>query len=434
MASTPPPVQVPAPDPEDEEKGGAEGTESWRVALDHAAKGYIGESGAQKYEDDELYTMDSWVSPLWMLTQEPDLNRMVVYLQEMRARINKEPDKEHVIRFSNKEIEMARAGFSRMVRRGEMRLHRLCELTGGEMFTSSYSRQSVVVGQRPGGDGRTWQRFQLVQALSGEELYAQTDLDLGSRQLERFMWQDQGQQPQVWQKAALVANFVEYEALKVNWWGVYKCISRIKAEEEIWNKVVDEIFELDDIIKRDKQLRHLSRYVKDVFGMKMVVGNEDQARRVQKHLEQLSFSDSALLSHGVPVSDATRSLTFVEVKDYLTERDKGAKTSGWRALKSVVNWWDTTIEIQIQVLRNYHRERERITKESHSEFKARRDELRDLIAHAKPLFRFYRDLLQWLFQTACSERSPSSSSSSSSTSERFGPPPTFKNVRVELVD
>mmetsp|Transcript_34444 Transcript_34444/g.108031 ORF Transcript_34444/g.108031 Transcript_34444/m.108031 type:complete len:163 (-) Transcript_34444:54-542(-) len=95
--------------------------------------------------------------------------------------------------------------------------------------------------------------------------------------------------------------------------------------------------------------------------------------------------------------------------------------SGWRALKSVVMWWDTTIEIQIQVLRNYHRERERITKESHSEFKARREELRDLIATAKPLFGFYRDLLQWLFQTTAANIHSQG-------------PPTFNNVRVELLD
>lgn len=131
-----------------------------------------------------------------------------------------------------------------------------------------------------------------------------------------------------------------------------------------------------------------------------------------------------------------------------------------------------------QVLRNYHRERERITKESHSEFKARRwgrippppcvrlscwsfwsfwsfyvhdiseesnacrlrartkccgchlglkvlcvpcrEELRDLIASGIPLFGFYRDLLQWLFRTTASDVG--------------APPPTFNNVFVELVD
>ncbi len=34
--------------------------------------------------------------------------------------------------------------------------------------------------------------------------------------------------------------------------------------------------------------------------------------------------------------------------------EKGVKSSGWRALKSVVQWWDTTMEIQIQVI-NAHR-------------------------------------------------------------------------------
>ena len=41
---------------------------------------------------------------------------------------------------------------------------------------------------------------------------------------------------------------------------------RIKAEEEIWNKVVDEIFEVDSLVERDKELRHLSRYVKKFPG------------------------------------------------------------------------------------------------------------------------------------------------------------------------
>ncbi len=150
MASTPPSAAG-AKNPEEEDKD----MESWRLALGKAAKGFIKERqlGPEAYEDNELYTRE-WVSPLWMLTQEPDLNQLVVYLQEMRARINAEPDKEHVIRFSRANVEKARAAFSRMVRRGEMRLHRLCELTGSEVFTSSYSRQSVVVGQRPGERGR----------------------------------------------------------------------------------------------------------------------------------------------------------------------------------------------------------------------------------------------------------------------------------------
>lgn len=106
-----------------------------------------------------------WVTPLWMITQEPDLNNLVKYLQEMRTVITDNPDQEHVLLFSRKQIEAAREAFSRMVRRGEMRLHRLSELTGSEIFCTRYSRQVVVVGQRNGPDGQG-QRFQLVQPLS----------------------------------------------------------------------------------------------------------------------------------------------------------------------------------------------------------------------------------------------------------------------------
>lgn len=118
-------------------------------------------------------------------------------------------------------------------------------------------------------------------------------------------------------------------------------------------QVVDEIFDIDNLVKREKELRHLSRFVKDVFGLKLVVGDEEQARRVQKHLQEMVFSDESLMAHGVPVLDSTRKVSVIEVKDYLTETSSQTKTSGWRALKSVVMWWDTPIEIQLQVSIHY---------------------------------------------------------------------------------
>ena len=74
------------------------------------------------------------------------------------------------------------------------------------------------------------------------------------------------------------------------------------------------------------------------------------------------------------------------------------KRTGWAALKSVVSWWDCLFEIQIQTLGSYHRERERLTRESHTSFKANREGLRNQIAQEIPLFGFYRDLLRWLFR------------------------------------
>ena len=70
--------------------------------------------------------------------------------------------------------------------------------------------------------------------------------------------------------------------------------------------------------EREVAKSHLSRFVKDVFGLKIVVGDEEQARRCQTKLQNLRFSDQALMSHGVPVAPSTTVLDFVEVKDYLT--------------------------------------------------------------------------------------------------------------------
>jgi hypothetical protein len=178
-------------------------------------------------------------------------------------------------------------------------------------------------------------------------------------------------------------------------WGVHKFISRIKAEEQIWNKVVDSIFGLDRLVRSDKQLRHLGGFVKDVFGVKAVVGDADGVRKLHDALRALRWSPALLEKHGVPDGMTTSRLKFIEVKDYMARR--GRKATGWEAIKSVFHWWDSTIEVQIQPLWNFHQEREALTRESHSGFKARREALRNQIAEALPLFGFYRDLLRWLF-------------------------------------
>jgi hypothetical protein len=103
------------------------------------------------------------------------------------------------------------------------------------------------------------------------------------------------------------------------------------------------------------------------------------------------------------------------VKDYMNPRD-GLKASGWEAIKSVFQWWDTMIEVQVQPLANYQPERERLTRESHSGFKSRREALRNQIASSIPLFGFYRDLLKWLFLSP------------------HLPAPTFESVTISLRD
>ena len=112
----------------------------------------------------------------------------------------------------------------------------------------------------------------------------------------------------------------------------------------------------------------------------------------------------------VPSREDTLGLNFLEVKNYLGPAER--KRSGWEALKSVVRWWDTVFEIQVQPLSKFMREREFLTKESHSGFKSRRQEVRNKVAEQIPLFRFFRDLLRWVFINA------------------HEPPPVFAGVSV----
>ena len=319
-------------------------------------------------------------SPLWQVTREPLIHQFVGYLTDARQRIERGPGP-HRLEFSRSRIAEVDHAYRRMVRQGEERLHRLGQLMCDSLFDGGRDLDSVVVGEVTA----TSRRFTLTQPLSEADLYGLTDLELGDRVLRRVRVDGS--------ECRLIANRVEYLPHQENIWGVHKLVSRVKAEEELWNKVIDELFDLDSFVQRDKELRHLSRYVKDVFGLKFVVGGDQQVRALQAHLTALRWSRSDLSERGIPASDDTVRLRFVETKDYLGR----SKDSGWAAMKSVVAWWDGVFEIQVQPLVNYYRERERLTRESHAAHKQRRDALRAQLGRQVPLLGFTRALLRWLF-------------------------------------
>jgi hypothetical protein len=346
-------------------------------------------------DEPEAFAEATHDSPLWMVSQAPALNDIVVTLQRRPSRLV----------FSRAQVAQARAEFGAMIRRGERELHLLAGLLS-ERLLGAYHLKSVVIGEIE----KTHERFTLSVDVSESEVSGTTDLDLGTRVLARLAIADQ----RGWLRAGLISNVVEYEAEAPNAFSVYRILTRIKAEEEIWNKVADEIFDLDSIVLKDKQLRHLGRYVKDVFGVKVVVGTAEDATRVQDALAELTFDDDRLNQREVAVDDEHRKLVFVEVKDYL--KRKSRKQSGWTALKSVVRWGGRTFEIQVQPLSNFLHERERLTKESHASFKTTRERVRDGVAARVPLFGFYRALLRWLFVDPSSD------------------PPLHEGVEVVLTD
>ncbi|MCA9564818.1 MAG: hypothetical protein KC561_15080, partial [Myxococcales bacterium] len=118
-------------------------------------------------------------SPLWMVTQEPQLTQLVVYLDRARERILAAQDSQHELVFSRDHIDRVRSGFAEVIRKGEAKLHRLCALLCDDFLDLEYELQSVVIGEMPASK----ERFTLSQPLGTEQLYAQTDLDLGNRLL-----------------------------------------------------------------------------------------------------------------------------------------------------------------------------------------------------------------------------------------------------------
>ena len=344
-------------------------------------------------------------SPLWMVTTEPILNDLVTQLQALRHELLADQAGQKELQFSRGQLELARTAFAHMIGQGEEKLHRLCELIC-DTFFGSYQLTSVVIGEVE----RTKERFTITQGISTTDLYSKTDIDLGTRHLNKFRFFD----GDAWGQANLIANMVEYQPAEPNAYNIHKLNSRIKAEEEIWNKVVDEIFDLDSIVIRDKELRHLSRYVKDIFGIKIVVGEMKDIYWIQNKLKSLVWSDEVLRKHRIEPNENVKQLEFLEVKDYLAESRR--KLTGWEAVKSVVRWADKTFEIQIQTLRNFLRERELLTSESHVSFKSNRERVRAQVARQIPLFGFYQELLRWLFL------------------EPEAAPPDHDRVRLNLID
>lgn len=356
-------------------------------------------------------------SPLSLLTTKPALTYLIAKLQRATDEILRAQEAcavaglamsahpPFVLSLSTERIEQARQEFSDFILQGELRLHGLSHLLSRSLFDGPFELTSTVIAELPETPGR----FTLSLPVTVENLLKSSDLELGKRQLSRFGVQCPDQ-PGKWLQPHLVANFVEYEpSLGGNLFKATKLLSRIKAEQELWNKVSDEIFDLDRLFERDKQLKRLSRYVKDVFGIKILTEDAEAARTLHSHLTTWRWTEADIAALGLPELPcdfrSLRSLEFLEIKDYLSQGS--GKSSGWTAVKSVVRWWDQTFELQIQPLPNYYREQEKFTRESHRSFKLSREQFREDVARQVPLYGFLRDLLRWLFSPELATSRPS---------------------------
>jgi hypothetical protein len=333
-----------------------------------------------------------------MAMHDPVLHRFIAYLGEKKAEQEANLDSHIRIELSREQITAVRDSFRQSILDGERLLHNLSHLLASVLLESDFELHSNVIGVLPGSEERP---FLIRERIKQKTLFSVTDIDLGNQMLDNFRYR----LDRAWVPLALSANFVEYLPVGRPETGVNRITSRVKAEEELWNKVTDELFLLDDLVSRDKHLRQYSKYVKDIFGIKIVCEHESTCLQVHEQLQKLTYSDLHRLNLGwlenLTLPEEYESsepvLDFIETKNYLTCDPSEMKQTGWKALKSVVRWGGRLFEIQVQPLANYYLELDHMSGPSHGSFKIQRDNLRRELADRIPLYGFYRDLLKMLF-------------------------------------
>ncbi|HEY9775589.1 MAG TPA: hypothetical protein V6C81_17625 [Planktothrix sp.] len=334
-------------------------------------------------------------SPLLMAMHDPVLHQFISYLTEKKAEQEANPGVHVQIELTRGLIAQVRESFRLNILDGERRLHVLAHLLSSILLEGEFELHSNVIGRLPGDDARP---FHIRERIPRETLFNVTDIDLGNQMLDHFRYHKND----LWVPLELSANFIEYIPPSRPTTGVNRLTSRVKAEEELWNKVTDEIFALDQLVERDKHFRQYSKFVKDIFGIKIVCEDEEQCVKVHQELQsievghQMAYGDLSSVDYQAS-SDSGKLLEFIETKDYLHCEPLQMKKTGWRALKSVVKWHGRLFEIQVQPLSNYYLELDHMSGQSHGSFKMRRDKLRDELAQRIPLYGFYRDLLRMLF-------------------------------------
>ena len=334
-----------------------------------------------------------------MAMNDPVLHRFISYLAEKKAEQEADPDVHVRIDLSHDFIANVRESFRQNILDGERHLHVLSHLMSSFFLEGEFELHSNVIGVLPWDEDRP---FLIRERITRETLFSSMDIDLGNQMLDHFRYRRERE----WVPLELSANFIEYLPEKRISSGVNRLTSRVKAEEELWNKVTDEIFQIDQLVTRDKHLRHYSKYVKDIFGIKIVCDDVPTCLRVHDKLRALTVAgphwDMLDGLEFVPMPSEGRKptdplLDFIETKDYLTGPSDKMKKTGWRAIKSVTKWQGRIFEIQVQPLANYYLELDHMAGPSHRSFKLLRDAMRDEVASRIPLYGFYRDLLKMLF-------------------------------------
>src|SRR5262249_7835704 len=196
-------------------------------------------------------------SPLLMAMHDPTIHRFIAYLTERKAEQEANPGVHIRIELTQDFIAGVREAFRQNILHGERHLHVLAHGLASILLEGDFELHSNVIGVLPGDEERP---FLIRERITQDTLISVMDIDLGNQMLDNFRYRKANE----WVPLELAANFVEYLPLGRPQTGVNRLTSRVKAEEELWNKVTDEMFHIDQLVERDKHLRQYSKYIKDI--------------------------------------------------------------------------------------------------------------------------------------------------------------------------
>lgn len=307
-----------------------------------------------------------------------------------------------VLTLRRDDIEHVRQQWEAEILRGEHRLYALGILLARVLLGTRRLQLVARIVASPAKETGS-ARLVIEETLTREELERYTDHSLASRIARRYRYRRGHRNP--FGKLVIRASLLEIRPLEAAPGALgIRVMTRVKVDEQVWNKVCDAFFDIDAIVARDKLLNQSSKYIKDVFGIKVLTAERDASYRVHKRLETLEFQQSDLEELGC--ADAPRSMQLMESKDYMALPPEQKKQTGWEALKNVYRWYGHVFEMQIQTEANYYLEASDLSNTSHRTFEMQRTALREALDAQVPHYREFRDVLKVLFRPDRGEESP----------------------------
>jgi hypothetical protein len=307
---------------------------------------------------------------------------MLTKLHAAALNVIMHPESKSDLQFSTSQLEKVREEVSTTYVEGGKHLTVLSLLFANRLTDGHYSCKSTVSADAAGNS------FTLSQNVPAESLkFGEDSLSLAKQQLReiRFDARSQSEADSEWAETKLVDHRLEYEAEQHNSWGVHRIIAQARSSNDYWKLMSDSLFGIDSAEYES------SDESQSMYTIKIVVEDAEHAEALQRNLRNVYWNDKELRDHGAPIDFATRRLELLD-----QSRASSSRTSTF-------NWQNSLISVQVQTLDEHYEESELTHLKQSREYADRRDRF----AAESQLFRFSRELLQWIGESTASVAPPS---------------------------